>query len=67
VETHAAATPVVAVSSMPLDLGAIAAAPSQKLQVGRWPGWSRLALLIGGSAILWTGLGWVALQVLKLG
>jgi hypothetical protein len=66
VDTQAAATPVVAVSSMPLDLGA-AAAPSQALRTGRRLGWSRLALLIGGSAILLASLGWLAFQILKLG
>ena len=65
--THVAATPVVAVSSMPLDLGVAAEAPSQELQVGLWRCGTRLAVLIGGSAVLWAGLGWVAFQVLKLG
>jgi hypothetical protein len=67
VDTHVAATPAVAAPSVSLDLGAVAAAPSHELRVGRWPGWSRLAILIGGSAILWAGLGWVAFRVLKLG
>ena len=29
--------------------------------------WARLAILIGGSAALWAGLGWVALRILKMG
>jgi hypothetical protein len=66
VDTHVAARPAVAAPSISLDLGAAAAAPSQELQVGRWPGWTRLAILIGGSAILWAGLGWLAFRVLKL-
>jgi hypothetical protein len=67
VDTHVAATPVVAAPSVSLDLGAVAAAPSREPQVGRWPGWGRLAVLLGGSAILWAGLGWLAFRVLKLG
>lgn len=63
VDTHAAATPIVVAPAVSL----IAAAPSRELQVGRWPVWSRLAILIGGSAVLWAGLGWVAFQILKLG
>jgi hypothetical protein len=53
VDTHVAATQSVTVPSVSLDR--------------RWPVWSRLAILIGGSAVLWAGLGWVAFQILKLG
>ncbi len=49
-----------------LDL-AVAPAPSDEPAVVRWPGWARLAVLIGGAAGLWAGLGWIALRVLKLG
>ncbi len=67
VNTHTAAPRAVAVTSLSLDLGKAAAAPQKELQVGRWPGWSRMAILVGASAILWAGLGWVAFRVLKLG
>jgi hypothetical protein len=43
------------------------AAPAHDAAVGRWPGWARLAVLVGGSAILWAVLAWVALLVMKLG
>jgi hypothetical protein len=66
VDTHVAATPAVVAPSVSLDLGAVAA-PSQDLQIGRRPGWTRLAILLGGSAVLWAGLGWLAFRVLKLG
>jgi hypothetical protein len=67
VDTHVAATPAIAVPSVSLDLAAVSAAPSRELELGRWPVWRRLAILIIGSALLWAGLGWVAFQVLKLG
>jgi len=67
VDTHVAATQAVAASPVSLDLGAVAVAPSHEPQVRRWPGWSRMAILVGGSAILWAGLGWLAFRVLKLG
>jgi hypothetical protein len=62
-----AATPVATVPSRTRVLGSKAAAASHEAAVGRWPGWARLALLVGGSAILWGVLAWVALLVLKLG
>ena len=52
-DTHVAATRAVTVPSVSLNQ--------------RWPVWSRLAILLGGSAVLWAGLGWVAFQILKLG
>ena len=42
-------------------------APLDEPAVGRWPGWARLAILVGGSAALWAGLAWVAFRILKLG
>jgi len=34
----------------------------------RWSaGWTRLAILIGGSVALWAGLAWLAFRILKLG
>jgi hypothetical protein len=66
VDTPVVATPVVAAFSVSLDLGAVAAAPSQEPAVGRWPGWARLTVLIGGSAALWAGLAWLAFRILKL-
>jgi hypothetical protein len=62
-----AATPVAIVPPRTLNLGAIAVGPSPEPDVGRWPGWMRLAFLVGASAGLWAGLGWVALRILKLG
>jgi hypothetical protein len=61
-----AATPVAVVTTRTRNLGAMSAS-SPEPDVGRWPGWARLAILIGGSAALWAGLGWVALAILKLG
>lgn len=46
---------------------AVARAPSDEPEVVRWPGWARLAVLVGGAVGLWVGLGWIALRVLKLG
>jgi hypothetical protein len=63
VDTHAAATRVVAGPSSPRGL----ASSSREPIGGRWPAWARLAILIGGSAALWAGLGWIALRVLELG
>jgi hypothetical protein len=67
VDTHVATRPAIAAPSVTLDLSAVAAAPSRDIEVGRWPVWSRLAILVGSSALLWAGLGWVAFRVLKLG
>src|SRR6185312_6232161 len=61
-----AATPVVVVPSRSRDLGATVAAPSHEPDIARWPGWIRLAILIGGSAVLWGVLAWVAFQILAL-
>jgi hypothetical protein len=66
VNTQVAATRAVARPPSSLDLAAVALAPSREPAVGRWPGWMRLAILIGGSAALWIGLGWIALRILKL-
>ena len=66
-DTHLVSTPAVAAPSVSLGLGAVVSAPSQELQAGRWPVWSRLAILLGGSAVLWAGLGWVAFRVMQLG
>jgi len=62
-----AVTQVVAGLSRSRTLNAVAVAPSAEPAVERWPGWMRLAILIGGSAALWAGLGWVAFRILKLG
>ena len=62
-----AATQVAARRSSSVDLGAVVAAPADEPFVGRWPGWARLAVLIGGSAALWAVIGWLALRVLRLG
>ena len=62
-DTHAAATRVVAGPSSPLNLAASPRGPID----GRWPGWARLAILIGGSIALWAGLGWIAMRVVNLG
>jgi hypothetical protein len=61
-----AVTGVAAAPSRTRDQGAKAIAPSHEPAVGRWPGWTRLAILLGGSAALWAGLAWVAVLVLKL-
>jgi hypothetical protein len=61
-----AATPVVAVPSRSRDLGATTAAPAHEPDIARWPASTRLAILLGGSAILWAGLVWVALEILAL-
>ena len=58
---------VAARRSSSLDLGAVVAAPADEPFVGRWPGWARLAVLLGGSLALWAIIGWLALRVLKLG
>ena len=65
--THISATRVVAGPSSSIDLASPAVAPTHEPDVERWPGWARLAILIGGSAALWAGLGWVALRILKMG
>ncbi len=67
VDTHAAATPVAIARSVSLGLGPVSSAPPQDLEAGRWPVWSRLAILLGGSAVLWAGLGWLAFRVMQLG
>jgi hypothetical protein len=65
---EAAATCAVAgLSSSSLDRGAVAGAPSDELQVGRWPGWARLTVVLGGSAALWAAIIWAVTLVLKLG
>jgi hypothetical protein len=61
------ATHVVAGLSRSRDRGVVAAARSDEPAIERWPGWTRLAVLIGGSAALWAGLAWVAFRILKLG
>ena len=66
-DTHVAATRAVAGPSSSLDLASVAIAPSHDASIGRWPGWARLAILIGGSAALWAGIGWIAFRILKLG
>ena len=67
-ETLDIAATDVAVTPMPvLDLSAVAVAPPHEPAVDRWPGWVRLTHLLGGAAGLWAGIGWIAVQVLKLG
>lgn len=61
-----AATPVVAMPSRSRDLGVMTAAPAHEPDVAKWPAWTRLAILIGGSAVLWAGLGWVGYQIFAL-
>jgi hypothetical protein len=61
VATHAVARPPSR------TLRAVASAPSDEPVVERWPGWTRLAILIGGSVALWAGLAWLAFRILKLG
>ncbi len=67
-----AVTPVAAAPSRTRDLARLrdlaarAAASSPEPAVDRWPVWTRLAILVGGSAALWAGLAWVAVLVLKL-
>ena len=65
-DTHLVATPAAVAPSVSLGLGAVVSA-SQEHEIGRWPVWSRLAILLGGSAVLWAGLGWVAFRVMQLG
>jgi hypothetical protein len=68
VETIAVtATQVVAKPPSPVGLGQAVGAPSEEPQVGRWPGWARLLILVGGSAALWGVIGWAAFRFLKLG
>jgi hypothetical protein len=62
-----AATSVAVAPPLSRDRRVMAATPSHEPDVGRWPVWARLAILIGGSAALWAGLGWVALRILKMG
>ncbi len=66
-DTHAAATQVAIARSVSLGLGPVSSTPPQDLEIGRWPVWRRLAFLLGGSAILWAGLGWLAFRVMQLG
>ena len=54
-----AAAHTVAERSSPWD---VRTAP----RVERWPGWVRLSILLGSSALLWVGLIWTALQLAKL-
>lgn len=61
------ATKVVASSRPMLDLASVPVAPPDEPAVGRWPGWIRVTLLLGGAAALWAGIGWIAVQVVKLG
>ena len=61
-----APTQVGAVPSRSRDLGAMAAAPAHEPDIARWPAWTRLSILVGGSAVLWAGLAWVALKILAL-
>jgi hypothetical protein len=61
------ATHAVARLSRSRNRSVVAATRSDEPAVERWPGWTRLAVLIGGSAALWAGLAWVALRILKLG
>lgn len=61
------ATDIVAPPKPVLDLGAVAVAPVDEPAVGRWPGWVRVSILLGGAGALWVGLGWIALQVIHLG
>jgi hypothetical protein len=44
----------------------VAAAPSEALEIGRWPGWVSLTIMFGGSAVLWSAIAWATLGVLKL-
>ena len=62
-----AATEVVASPKPVLDLGAVAIAPADEPSIGRWPGWARVTILLGGAAALWAGIGWIAVQVFRLG
>ena len=58
----------VAVTPMPvLDLSAVAIAPPHEPDIGRWPGWARVGILLGGAGALWAGIGWIAVQVFRLG
>ena len=47
-------------------MGAATASPADEPQVGRWPGWARLGILVGGSAALWGGIAVAAVRVLSL-
>jgi hypothetical protein len=62
-----AATNVVASPKPVLDLGAVAIAPVDEPTISRWPGWLRMTILFGGAAALWGGIGWIAVQVFRLG
>jgi hypothetical protein len=62
-----AATDVVASPKPVLDLGAVAIAPADEPSIGRWPGWVRMTILLGGAVALWGGIGWIAVQVFRLG
>jgi hypothetical protein len=65
VETFsAAATHAVAPPSSSVDL--TAAAPAEDMRVTPWPAGARLAILIGGSAALWSAIAWVAYSLIKL-
>jgi hypothetical protein len=60
------ATNVVAPPKPVLDLSAVAIAPADEPAVGRWPGWVRVSILLGGAGALWAGIGWIAVQVVHL-
>ena len=47
-------------------MGAAMAPPADRPQVGRWPGWARLGILVGGSAALWGGIAFAAVRVINL-
>jgi hypothetical protein len=66
VETFAVAATHAVATSSPVDLAALPAPPDEP-QIGRWPGWARLAIIVGGSAVLWGGIAWAAARVLHLG
>jgi hypothetical protein len=50
-----------------LDLSAVAIAPPNEPDIGHWPGWARVTILLGGAGALWAGIGWIAVQVFRLG
>ncbi len=61
-----AATHAASPSSSP-NVSVLAVAPSDEPRIGRWPGWVRLAILLGSGAGLWAGIAWLAFHILKLG
>ena len=58
-----AAAHTVAERSSPWE---VRTAPWGEPKVERWPGWARLMILLGSSAVLWAGIVWTAIQLAKL-